>query len=78
MTTLLIVKAALWLRRRGGFKKLYPLFEVMARCRERAKVELAGKKLVSRAAMWFVILVWSLILVWVIWIIAALVFSSTH
>jgi uncharacterized membrane protein YkvA (DUF1232 family) len=52
--------------------------EVMARCRERAKVELAGKKLVSRAAMWFVIVVWSLILVWVMWIIAAHISSSTH
>ena len=32
--------------------------EVMARCRERAKVELAGKKLVSKTAAAIVIVVW--------------------
>ena len=40
--------------------------EVMARCRERARAELSGKKLVSRTAMCLIILVWILVLVWVV------------
>ena len=39
--------------------------EVMARCRERARAELSGKRLVSRTAMCLIILVWILVLAWV-------------
>jgi uncharacterized membrane protein YkvA (DUF1232 family) len=43
--------------------------EVIARSRERARVELAGKKLVSRKAMIVVILVWLSALALVLWAI---------
>jgi uncharacterized membrane protein YkvA (DUF1232 family) len=43
--------------------------EVMARCRERAAVELAGKKLVSRTAMVAILLLWLLVLGLLAWAI---------
>ena len=46
--------------------KLIPI-EVMAACREKAKVELAGKKLVSKTAAAIVILVWAAVLAVLIW-----------
>jgi len=45
--------------------------EVMTRCRERAKVELSGKKLISRKAMSVVIFIWLIILVLIAWAIVS-------
>ena len=50
--------------------------EVMARCRERARAELSGKRLVSRTAMCIVILVWILVLVWAVAALAPLFRSA--
>ena len=43
--------------------------EVMARCRERAKVELAGRKLVSRTAAVAIVIVWLAVLAVIVWLI---------
>ena len=43
--------------------------EVMARCRERAKVELAGRKLVSRTAAVAIVVVWLAVLAAIVWLI---------